>query len=274
MPRVQRRRRPSRRAIEAGAMAELPPMPAVDLPAPEPPAQAPAVQFVAAPPPPAPPAVNAPAQAPAPANPLHMLPQPAAAPANQVNPQAQVPGPQAPPMNPQAGQPAPLPGNVPVAIPSLNAPIGLHVPVATKEKIILGQYVDLAQLLDVQPGLGPEARRFELSPTGELVARAMPPSRSISTIEKWSDAFLVYMSIFLTGHPHRTQELLKYMNVIRKAASRHQGLGWRTYDQQFRLRLAADPVGVSFASLDNELWLLYVGAPANEASPSFLSTRK
>jgi hypothetical protein len=72
----------------------------------------------------------------------------------------------------------------------------------------------------------------------------------------------VYASIYLAAHPHRIQELLKYMNTIRTAAMRHAGMGWKANDQQFRLRLAADPTGIRFDRIDYELWLLFVG-PSN-----------
>ena len=38
----------------------------------------------------------------------------------------------------------------------------------------------------------------------------------------------------LSVHPHRFQELLKYIHIIRSAASRVLGWGWRSYDIQFR----------------------------------------
>ena len=49
------------------------------------------------------------------------------------------------------------------------------------------------------------------------------------------------------------------MSTIRNAARMHAGLGWKAYDQQFRLRLAFDPTGTRFDKIDYELWLLYVG---------------
>ncbi|KAH3711003.1 hypothetical protein DPMN_070502 [Dreissena polymorpha] len=49
------------------------------------------------------------------------------------------------------------------------------------------------------------------------------------------------------------------MSTIRTAARRHVGLDWKAYDQQFRLRLAVDPTGTRFDTIDYKLWLLYVG---------------
>ena len=158
----------------------------------------------------------------------------------------------------QSGQNA-LGNNVlPAPVPSIHADLGFHVSENIKNKIISGQYVDLGSLLDMQLG-EPETRTLEFSQSGQLVMKPMLKSKTISTIEMWSDAFLVYASIFLAAHPHRVQEILKYMNVVRLAAKQHPGTGWRSYDQQFRLRLATDPTGISFARIDYELWLLYIG---------------
>ena len=114
--------------------------------------------------------------------------------------------------------------------------------------------------MENQPGEA--AQGLNISSSGQLILKPVQPAKSINTISDWSDAFLVYASIFLAAHPHRIQELLKYMNTIRTAARRHAGMGWKAYDQQFRLRFAADPTGIRFDRIDYELWLLFVG-PSN-----------
>ena len=68
------------------------------------------------------------------------------------------------------------------------------------------------------------------------------------------------MSIMLEKWPGKAQVYLKYMHVIRLAASRVSNLGWVSYDEQFRLRKARAPQS-SWADVDVELWLLYVSAP-------------
>jgi hypothetical protein len=39
--------------------------------------------------------------------------------------------------------------------------------------------------------------------------------RTIHTIEKWTDVFIVYISIYTSAHPEKYQELLKYMHIVR-----------------------------------------------------------
>jgi hypothetical protein len=37
----------------------------------------------------------------------------------------------------------------------------------------------------------------------------------INTISKWTDAFIVYISIYSSAHPSKYQALLKYMHTVR-----------------------------------------------------------
>lgn len=59
--------------------------------------------------------------------------------------------------------------------------------------------------------------------------------------------------------------MLKYMHDVKLGANRSTGLGWREYDQQFRLKKARMP-STSWGQVDQELWLIYMnnmGLPAN-----------
>jgi len=125
---------------------------------------------------------------------------------------------------------------------------------------VSGSYVDFASLLDTTPADCNEML-LTLGPRGELVQRPKFPKKKIICISQWTDAFLVYSSVFLAAHPHRTQELLKYAKDIRLGAKKYVGQGWIEYDQQFRLRLARDPTTISFATIDCELWILCMSSP-------------
>ena len=62
--------------------------------------------------------------------------------------------------------------------------------------------------------------------------------KKIETFDMRQLAFNVFMSIYITKHPSRCLELLKYAELIRTASIQFPGLGWRAYDEQFRLRQA------------------------------------
>ena len=61
------------------------------------------------------------------------------------------------------------------------------------------------------------------------------------SIEKWTDAFLIFSSIYLKAHPDKASELLHYAYTIRECAVHKGGTAWRTYDEQVRLRQAQTP---------------------------------
>ena len=42
--------------------------------------------------------------------------------------------------------------------------------------------------------------------------------------------FFTFSAVYASVHPHRVQEMLKYAQVVRTAAARHKGWGWRSYD--------------------------------------------
>lgn len=146
----------------------------------------------------------------------------------------------------------------PSPVPSVNSELGFGIPQGLKEKIVLKQYVDLASLLNVNNGRESQGGQLTISNEGKLFI-APQQTKQITSIEAWSDAFLIYISVYLTAHFNETQPILKYFSVIRTAAKRHVGLGWVSYDTQFRLRLAANPLTKSFNEIDQELWLLCMG---------------
>lgn len=88
---------------------------------------------------------------------------------------------------------------------------------------------------------------------GQLVTKAKVSNEQISSIEKWTDAFLIYSSIYLEAHPEQTQEILHYMFLIREAALKYSGTMWRTYDEQFRLRQAEN--FSPWSKINAYLWL-------------------
>lgn len=59
------------------------------------------------------------------------------------------------------------------------------------------------------------------------------------SIEKWTFAFMIYMSIMFEHNLALAQQMLKYMRDIRLAASRSHH--WYKYDEQFRLRRVSNP---------------------------------
>jgi hypothetical protein len=78
------------------------------------------------------------------------------------------------------------------------------------------------------------------------------------SIEDWTSAYAVFMSVMLEKYHTPTQELIKYMRDIRIAADKSPG--WQKYDEQYRLKKQSDPQS-SWGIINSELWLLYTSNP-------------
>ncbi|ESO92305.1 hypothetical protein LOTGIDRAFT_162608 [Lottia gigantea] len=153
--------------------------------------------------------------------------------------------------------------NTPDPVESTHSILGCNVPLSTRQKICQGEYVDLALMLRTTTK-EPE-RPLSISHTGELISKEKISSK-ILDIEKWTNAFIIFMSIYISAHPCKSQDLLKYMRSVRLGASRSRGMGWK-----FRLRKAADPTS-SWGNVDYELWLIYMANNTN--NPKFQTANK
>ena len=91
---------------------------------------------------------------------------------------------------------------------------------------------------------------------GELIVQQNQNAPKITSIETWTDAFIIYMNIYSSVHTEKFAQLLKYLHTIRLGAKR-SAFGWKSYGEQCRLRLSLDPMA-SWATIDSELWLIYM----------------
>ena len=149
--------------------------------------------------------------------------------------------------------------NAPNQLTSICEPLADNISQSIKSKIVKGEYIDLGLLLDDQKVDNPVDMKLVVDTNGSFVWKANKPKLQITSIHNWTSAFLIFSSVYLQVHPQRAQDMLKYMYVIRTAASRFGGWGWKTYDQQFRMRQQHHPHR-SWALLDAELWSMYVGS--------------
>ena len=124
----------------------------------------------------------------------------------------------------------------PIQVESIYNELGSNIPGNLREKICNGEYVDLALLLS-KPGFNETAPSIGFS-DGSLVLRPKKACVKTTNISQWTDAFLIYASVYASVHPISYQGLLKYLHTIRLGAQRYGGFGWKEYDEQFRLKRA------------------------------------
>ena len=133
--------------------------------------------------------------------------------------------------------------------------ITVNVSQNIKEKIKRGEYVDLASLLTNNQHN--DSKQKLILQQGELILQPDQNYKKLFSIDTWTTAFIIFTSIYCSVHPEKFQELLKYMSMVRLGTSRCANLGWKMYDEQFRLRKAQDPTS-SLSSVDYELWLIHM----------------
>lgn len=95
------------------------------------------------------------------------------------------------------------------------------------------EYVDMRELLPDNLAL---AERLAALPQG-LAPPKPPGEREIAgdkALITWVSSFATYVAIVAEAHPSRVGDMLAYMRLIVREASKFGGNGWLTYDTVFR----------------------------------------
>lgn len=143
---------------------------------------------------------------------------------------------------------------------SVSDPISAHIPTKIKDKIWNGEFIDLNMLLKSAKDLANESNiHGNLAIRGGVLSIIDNKKFSIKNIHLWTSAFMIFMDIMLEKWPTKGQELLKYMQSVRLAASRGYSGDWVNYDEQYRLKKARYP-NSSWAQVDMELWLICISS--------------
>lgn len=115
------------------------------------------------------------------------------------------------------------------------------------------EYINIATLLEPDVLMDTDfSRQLIINEDGTLEYRPRA-AKSIHTIFEWTNAFIIFASIYLKKHPDKASKILQYMNVIREPEAGHKGLKWKIYNKQFLYRQIHNPT--SWAKLHPDLWL-------------------
>ena len=143
------------------------------------------------------------------------------------------------------------------------------VPPRIKEKIISGEFVDLATLLPsamFSGSTGAETSKsltVQLTPLGnDLSVRPQPSSKKISSFASWMEAWNTYLAILINHSPVRAPQLVAYQRIITSASTQYPLAAWLNYDVQFRTLAASDP-SLRWDTRHTDLWLQCVTAASN-----------
>jgi hypothetical protein len=89
-----------------------------------------------------------------------------------------------------------------------------------KQKIVAEEFIDLALLLTNSFASHLNNSQQISFIKGELVIQPKQTQQKITTIETWTDSFIIYMSIYYSVHIDKFSEMLKYLHGIRLGAKR------------------------------------------------------
>ncbi|CAG2211896.1 unnamed protein product [Mytilus edulis] len=103
---------------------------------------------------------------------------------------------------------------IPNRIESVHENLGINVTQSIKEKILKGEFIDLACLLNNSVNTGSDKQKLTWA-QGEFILQPISQQSKITNIEKWTDAFIIFIYIYCAVHVNRFKELLKYMHTIR-----------------------------------------------------------
>lgn len=109
-------------------------------------------------------------------------------------------------------------------------PLGATVSAKLKLKIWNNEFVELKSLL---PNSNEEPLSIMVK-AGKIELQQASSNKNPITIHQWTDAFLIFISIYLQKFPQEASNLLKYMYTIREINKLHGEQAWRNYDETFR----------------------------------------
>jgi hypothetical protein len=98
---------------------------------------------------------------------------------------------------------------------------------ALRAKIYLGEYIDFKLLLKENLLAAEEGDENNMSidrHTG-LLKFTSGPKVKLNCIERWLDAFEMFMAVSVAANPHKVHQYIAYQGIIRHAASHYSGGG-------------------------------------------------
>ena len=120
---------------------------------------------------------------------------------------------------------------------SVGIPLGAHVPQKTKEKIWADDYIDLRSLLSTEVDTDPWS--ITLAPS-TIIMRSNQTNQNNSkkpplSFLEWTEAFHIYMAIYVEKYPDESKHMLKYMSTVREIYALKNIYAVHYYDETFRL---------------------------------------
>ena len=133
-----------------------------------------------------------------------------------------------------------------------------HVDEVTCQKIIVGDYVDLAKLLPRDKVLLQQDHRMEMINKNGHTYWVLVSERelgSITSYQKWEQAFRVFSTIFVEAHPQKAKELMQYSHTIFSTLLSYIWDNVYAYDIDFCIHISKFP-GRNWGIILSQAWAM------------------
>ena len=114
---------------------------------------------------------------------------------------------------------------------SISRPIDVHLDPKTKSKIFCNEFVNFNTLISANS----TGEEYNLQFDGSTVS-LVPKNRiqQIRTMDQWTEAFHIFVSVYIQAHPGETQNLMKYAHTIQSLFKQSGFAAAMSYDTSFR----------------------------------------
>lgn len=152
--------------------------------------------------------------------------------------------------------------------PSEAIPLGSSMEPRLKERIIRGLYVPINIVIMAEQGDDIEyyLKNLSFNLGNESRSRSYTPPINI---DKWTDGFLTYMSIWISATPGDALPMLHYMHLVRAMSRNTPGPVWLHYDREFRIRRQND-TSLPWDSIHPQLYFQLITRHSPLARPDLL----
>ena len=164
-----------------------------------------------------------------------------------------------------------VPGKMPKPI------LSMHVYTSIKKKIWVGQYIDLAYLLETQP-VPEDDKAYEFScsnnNTNKLSLTTAKPKAKVDSYTSWNKAFRVLIEIVVLKWPDQYLLMVQYTVELCNNIGKFPFQVSYNYDVKFRLKKQSHP-NLPWNEIDNRLWTkCFTGLKESNLSSAFQSHKK
>lgn len=140
------------------------------------------------------------------------------------------------------------PARMPIS--SISRPLDVHVDIRIKQKIWLGQYVEFGSLLTNK-----SSEQFDITihaNTLALIPKAKPVA--IKSMEQWTSAFQIFVTILTQTNPELAGPLMKHANTVQHISRKAGDQAAIAYDVTFR-KWKQDAPQLRYDEINQELFL-------------------